>query len=100
MNNLGVVAINQGDYTRAQALLEENLAVAEEAHDTADIATALNDLGLIAHSRHDYDQATALWTRSLALFRTLGDESHAASVLKISGPLPWSSVTTSGRKRC
>jgi tetratricopeptide (TPR) repeat protein len=81
LNNLGVVAINQGQYARAQALLEENLAVAEEAEDTASIGRALNDLGLIAHSLHDYDQAKAMWTRSLALFRALGDESHVARAL-------------------
>ena len=29
LNNLGVVAINSGDFGRAEALLQENLAVAE-----------------------------------------------------------------------
>ena len=45
LNNLGIVAVNQGDYPAARALHEESLAIRRELGDQSGIATSLNNLG-------------------------------------------------------
>jgi tetratricopeptide (TPR) repeat protein len=76
-----VVAFTQGDYTQAQALHEESLALYRALGDKHGIAEALRNLGPVAHEQGDYAQAQALHEESLALYRALGDKYGTAVLL-------------------
>ena len=75
LNNLGNVALDQGDYPAARALLEESLAIRRELGDRWGIARALSNLGNVALNQGDYPAARALLEESLAIRRELGDRS-------------------------
>jgi len=72
-NGSGVLAHSQGDYARAEAVLEEGLALRRQAGDTWGVAASLTNLGNVALDRGDYARATALHEDALALKRDLGD---------------------------
>jgi DNA-binding CsgD family transcriptional regulator len=79
------LAYAQSDYHRAQARLEEALALCRELGDAAGVATALSRrgrlLGRLAKLPDDYDQAEAALAESLARFRQLGDTSGSGWAL-------------------
>jgi tetratricopeptide (TPR) repeat protein len=68
------VALDQGDYPAARALLEESLAIRRELGDRHGIATSLSNLGYAALNQGDYPAARALYEESLAIRRELGDQ--------------------------
>ncbi len=72
-NGAGVLAHSQGDYTRAEALLEEGLTLRRQASDAWGVTASLTNLGNVALDRGDYARATALHEDALALKRELGD---------------------------
>ena len=72
-NGAGVLAHSQGDYDRAEAVLEEGLALRRQAGDTWGVTASLTNLGNVALDRGDYPRATALHEDALALKRDLGD---------------------------
>ncbi len=69
LNNLGNLTYRLGDYSRAQALYEESLALSRDHGDHRDIADTLNNLGLVASARGDYGGARRFFGESLALHR-------------------------------
>ena len=73
LSNLGHVALDQGDYPAARALLEESLAIRRELGDREGIAASLSNLGNVALYQGDYPAARALHEESLAIRRELGD---------------------------
>ncbi|MDQ5852092.1 MAG: tetratricopeptide repeat protein, partial [Chloroflexota bacterium] len=77
----GSFALNQCDYGRAQALLEESLALFRELGDTRGTGSTLNLLGQQATMQGDYGRAQVLFEESLALFRELGDKERISVVL-------------------
>ena len=81
LNNLGLVAQYQGDYTRAVALHQDCLALRREMQDTVGIALALGNLGLLARDEGDAERAAALHHESLAFRRELGDRVGEALAL-------------------
>ena len=76
-----VLAINQDDFERAEALCRECLALSGELGDTADKATALCQLGFVAWARCQYVQARAQLEEAVALFQELGDTWNRARSL-------------------
>jgi len=67
----GLLAVLQGDYPQARALLRDALAVAEALRDPALTARVLSHLGITAALQGDAPDARALLERSLALRREL-----------------------------
>jgi non-specific serine/threonine protein kinase len=67
------LALLQGDYSQARALLPEALGLAEALHDTALAARVLSHLGRAAALQGDADEARRLLERSVALGRTVQD---------------------------
>jgi predicted ATPase/DNA-binding SARP family transcriptional activator len=70
---LGRLVWWQGDNERANALLEESLALWREVDEPWGLAFALLSHGLVARSRRDLAAAQRLHEQSLALFREIGD---------------------------
>ncbi len=77
------LAFDQGDLDRAEALLEESLALRRELGDTQGIAHTLYLLGYVAMDRSNYTAATLLEEEALALFREVDDTLGIASSLEI-----------------
>jgi tetratricopeptide (TPR) repeat protein len=68
----GGLAMLQGDYPQARALLEEALALADPSRDPAPTVRVLTRLGTIAALQGDASDARALLERSVALGRGAG----------------------------
>ncbi len=88
----GVLAIEQGDYTAALALLEESRDIARELNDQRGFGIALNALAANARDRGDLGASRSLFEQSLAVWRDLGDRvvvarslSNLANVVKLQG---------------
>jgi tetratricopeptide (TPR) repeat protein len=81
LNNLGAVAIDQGDHGRAAALYEESLALQRGLGDKVGIAYSLAGLGSVAYMQGDYGRATALHQEALAVRRELEDKLGISSSL-------------------
>jgi tetratricopeptide (TPR) repeat protein len=78
LDNLGVVAREQGDYAAARSLLEESLALSREIGDKQGIAMSLDNLGIVAQGQGDYAATRSLHEESLALRREIGDKQGIA----------------------
>jgi len=70
----GFMALVQGDDERAEALLQESLALFRHIGDKQGMAKALRLLGNLASSRNTYGQARSLLEEALELYRELGDQ--------------------------
>jgi predicted ATPase/class 3 adenylate cyclase/tetratricopeptide (TPR) repeat protein len=81
LEGAGALAWGQSDYSAAQSLLEESLAIRRELGDQAGIAGALNWLGLVRRSRHDYEAARRLHQESRAICQQSGDTAGVAAAL-------------------
>ena len=80
----GVLARSQGDYDRAEQLLDEATALARHRGATEDVALAVLNSGIVAEHRGRYDGAASLFEESLALYETVGSQrgvGHALSGL-------------------
>jgi predicted ATPase/class 3 adenylate cyclase len=74
----GFLALVQGDDARAEALLEESLALFRNIGDKAGMAKSLRILGSLAGERNGYTLARALLEESLTLYRELEDQNGMA----------------------
>jgi tetratricopeptide (TPR) repeat protein len=70
--NMGYAGAVRGDFERAEALLEENLAMARELKHPHFTAMSLLGLGIVATRRGDHGQAKTLLEEGLVLSRKLG----------------------------
>ena len=77
----GVLTLEQGDYTSADALIRESLNTARELGDKQCAAICLNALAVNAQHRDDCAGARALFEESLLLWRELGDQKAVARSL-------------------
>ena len=77
----GVLAFDQGDYARAEALLEQSLALSREHGDMVSTARTLNHLALVHRDRGDYARAITLLEESQALCRATGQKWVLAQAL-------------------
>ena len=80
--NLGSVALYDGDYDRAETMLDESLALSREGGYREGVGWALNQLGVVAYRRGDLERAERLLRESLAVHKDLGDMWRVASVLE------------------
>jgi non-specific serine/threonine protein kinase len=72
-NVLGEAVMRQrGDYEWAAELLEESLALHQEAGDSRGVAWSLGNLANVSSDRGNYEQAKELYEEGLALSRELG----------------------------
>jgi predicted ATPase len=79
----GFMALVQGDDERAEALLQESLALFRHIGDKQGMAKALRLLGNLASSRNTYGQARSPLEEALELYRELGDQHGMASTREV-----------------
>ena len=77
----GLLAMDQADYSAAQVLQEEALAIYRRVGDRPGIARVLNNLGLVAIDQADHAAAQSLFEESMAMRRELGDQQGVSLVL-------------------
>ncbi len=87
LNDVGWLAICQGDYTTATPVIEESLALWRKLENKNGIALALNSLGNIASSQGVLDRARICYEESLVLRRGVGDTYSIAVSLNNLGNL-------------
>ncbi len=81
----GDLALDQGDYGRAQALCEESLALYRGLGDKLGMALSLNVLAILTRNRGDHARASTLLEESLTLCRALGYRWALAETLNVLG---------------
>jgi predicted ATPase/class 3 adenylate cyclase len=69
----GLLAWRQGDLKRAEALLQDSLALFQQLGDRWGTAYVLHHLAHVMEGRGEYGQATGLFEKSLALFKKVDD---------------------------
>jgi non-specific serine/threonine protein kinase len=77
----GALAMAQGDFARATALLDPARARYDNLGDTADAATCLFFLGIVAQDEGDPATATTHLERALARYREAGDDARIGATL-------------------
>ena len=81
LNGAGILALAQGDYAEARALLEESLTIKRQLGDQQGIAGSLINLGLVASDQGDLADARALYEQGLTILRPLGHQEFIANAL-------------------
>ncbi len=81
LNGAGRLALRQGDYAHAEAILEESLALWGTLGDIRGEMYALNSLGLVAIYRSDFVLAQGYFERNLAEWRVMEDKRGTAQAL-------------------
>jgi tetratricopeptide (TPR) repeat protein len=85
LRNLARVAADQGDLGRAAALLDESLALAQQAEDERGIALSLNEMGSVACAMDQYERASPLLEQALGRLRDLGEKRGVGWALYLLG---------------
>jgi predicted ATPase/DNA-binding CsgD family transcriptional regulator len=85
--HLAALALANGDYARATALLEENLALSREAGNQTALCWALGGLAELACLQGDLVQAQSQCVEGLALSRDIGDRYATSRLLCIQGKI-------------
>jgi tetratricopeptide (TPR) repeat protein len=70
---LALSLASRGEYDRAQAYLEESLALSRSLRDRRGMAFSLNDLGEVARKQGAYERARGHFEESLSLLLQFGD---------------------------
>lgn len=71
LNNLGVIAQEQGDLAQARAQFQESLAIYQEVGDPAGICEALNNLGTVYQARGQLNEAEGAYRQAEGWARLL-----------------------------
>ena len=87
LQNLGLVAMHQGEYTLSRNLIEESIAILRENCDPGLLATPLNNLAIIAKDMGDFSYAHDLLTESFQIHQRTQNRTGMASVLVARGNL-------------
>jgi non-specific serine/threonine protein kinase len=82
LDNLGVVALIQGDYQAARTLFEQSLSINREMGNRAWEASNLIHLGIVAQEQDDYATAKTLLDEGLVISRELEDKRGIANLLE------------------
>jgi tetratricopeptide (TPR) repeat protein len=82
---LGLILINENDFTGAQAILAKNKTFFRNVQDERGYALAVLSHGLCAFFQDDITLSLALHEESLALFRQLGDKYFENTALRFIG---------------
>jgi predicted ATPase len=77
----GWMALGQGDFGAAQALLEESLGIARRLGAEREASESLLAMGHVAGGQGDYARAQKLCSEALAMSRALGDKPGIAASL-------------------
>jgi tetratricopeptide (TPR) repeat protein len=85
LNNIGFIAIDQGELTEARDRLEEAVAIQRQIGYKWAMANALNNLGNAVRDLGDYSTSYKYYEESLILNRDLGDKLALAYVLEDMG---------------
>lgn len=80
-NNLGNVALQQGQYAQAEQHYQESLALRRQINHVLGMASTYNNLGEVKHHQDDLQAAKAYFEQSLHYYQQVGDVSSAASVM-------------------
>ena len=87
LRGAGRLALLQGDYGRAEELLEQSLSLSPELGDAHGSALSLAWLGRVASARQKYGRATELGEEALDSAQKLGDRDLLATALSaLAGP--------------
>jgi predicted ATPase/DNA-binding CsgD family transcriptional regulator len=78
----GDVAMELGAYDKARVLLNESLALAQEAGDAFRIAHTFNTLGDLARYQGNYAEAISAYEKSVALLREIGAHHDLAAIVR------------------
>lgn len=82
LRGVSIMALQQGDYEQATALIKDSLALYEDLNDQRGIGRTLDVLGEINYYQGNYTQAITLHTDSLNLRTTIGDQEGLAISLR------------------
>jgi predicted ATPase/DNA-binding winged helix-turn-helix (wHTH) protein len=77
----GVLAVEQGDYAAAEALIRESLEISRQLGNAQGAAVCLNALAVSARDRGDIQNARSLFEESLTVWREVGDPKAVASAV-------------------
>ena len=80
--NLGELAVRQGDYRKGKTYLEEGLKLAFEAKDKWEIGAHLGTLGWVALHLEEFEQARQLFRESMAVRQEIGEKGGIAWCLE------------------
>jgi tetratricopeptide (TPR) repeat protein len=80
-NNIGYLANQEGDISKALNYYGKSLKITEEIADKQGIAGVLNNLGFICNSQGDIPKALDYYNRSLKLMEEIGDKENIAVLL-------------------
>ncbi|HEX8685458.1 MAG TPA: tetratricopeptide repeat protein, partial [Pyrinomonadaceae bacterium] len=86
-NGLGILALDQGSYERAEAWFDRCLTGYQKLGHKLGIVATLNNLGETAQKRGDFDRSQKLLEESLERAYELGDKGWAARALHLLGSL-------------
>lgn len=82
---IGSMALEQGDRTQANRVLQESLTLRRALGDKGGMAASLQGLAEVALWVRDYERATLLCEESVTLRREINDKQGLATSLNISG---------------
>ena len=85
LHAIGRMALEQGDRTLADRVLQESLELCRSLGDKGGMAASLQGLAEVALWERDYERAAMLCTESVALRREIDDRQGLATSLNISG---------------
>jgi non-specific serine/threonine protein kinase len=81
LNAAGNLALEQGDFSRAEELYGDALGLRRKMGDKVAIANSLSNLGVVARRKGEFQEAAQLNEEGLALLRELDNRDGIASVL-------------------
>jgi predicted ATPase/DNA-binding XRE family transcriptional regulator len=85
LHGIGRMALEQGDRTLADRVLQESLVLRQSLDDKGGMAASLQGLAEVALWERAYERAAMLSTESVALRREIDDKQGLATSLNISG---------------
>ena len=85
LDGLGLVALCQGKYERAESLFRQALTLHEQEGYRYGLAASLNSSSILAYVQGEYERAAVLSEQSLALSRNTGDKGAIARSLSMLG---------------
>ncbi len=87
LRQIGCIHRELGNWSEAERVFNDALALSEEEESKSGKATALGMLGDIARNRGNWDEAERLYLQSLELRTELGDRSGMASIWGVLGDI-------------
>lgn len=87
LNNIGVLADEQGEITKALEFYQKSLKIQEEIKDKKGIASSLNNIGLIYKNQGDIPKALGFYHKSLKIQEEIIDKVGIATSLNNIGSI-------------